>query len=61
MVERLGEARIDLLRERREDNDFGKKIRKSLKDVTKHYRDEFRRIEQLRADGEIGRIEVTPY
>ena len=61
MVERLGEARIDLLRERREDNNYAKGVRKGLKDVTKHYRDEFRRIEQLRANGEIGRIEVTPY
>lgn len=57
----LGEGRLQLLRERREDNDFAKSVRKNINDVSKHYRDEYRRIESLRSDGEIGRIEIEAY
>ena len=57
----LGDGRIQILRERREDSNLAKDYRKNIKDVSSHFRDEFRRMEGLRAEGETGRIEIEPY
>ena len=57
----IGEGRIQLLRERREDTNLAKSIRKNLKDVAKHYREELKRIKSLRAEGVTGKIEIVGY
>ena len=53
----LGSGRVQLLRERREDNSLGKTVKKNLKDVAKHYREQLKIMKAKRADGAVGRIE----
>ena len=55
--ERLGEGRIQILREIREDSNAGKLVKKNLKDVAKHYRGQLKIMKAKRADGKVGRIE----
>lgn len=57
----IGEGRIQLLRERREDSNFAKSIKKNLKDVAKHYREEFKRLKELRDNGATGKLEIIGY
>ena len=55
--EKFTEHELALLKERKNDNRLGKLARKSQKEITKHYRQEYDRMRKLRAKGHNGRIE----
>ena len=61
--ETLSDDQINLLFERKRNTDLGKKARKTKGkgDIAKHYRDEHKRMQELRKNGETGRIEFTNY
>ena len=52
---------LELVRERHRDTNMGKLIRKQLKEVAAHYRQEYERMQQERAKGVTGRLEVEAY
>ena len=56
----IGRGRIDIVAEKAQSIDLGRMARKGKKDgsISKHYRDEFRRIEAARFAGNMDRIEV---
>ena len=55
----LGEGALEILREKH--RELYKGWKKDLKAISKHYREEFRRIEALRDGGAEGRIEFTSW
>lgn len=59
----LTEYEIDLLWERKRDQDLGKlaKKTKGKGEIAKHYRQELARMQQLRDQGEVGRIDFENY
>ncbi len=57
MLEKLGPGLYEILLERSNDTKLGRQIKRAEKEVTLHYRAEFRRMKALRAEGECGRIE----
>lgn len=57
----LGEGRIQMLREKREDIGLAKSIKKFLPDVAKHYKAEFARMRQERDLGATGRVEFENF
>lgn len=61
VVDQIGEGLIDILRERREDISLAKYIKKNLKDVSDHYRDELKRLKQLRAEGKGGKLDIRGF
>ena len=60
-LEQLGECAMDILQEKFNDIGAAKSVRKSLKEVSNHYRDEYHRILERRDQGETGRIEIVGY
>jgi hypothetical protein len=63
MNEVLTDAEQELLRERRDDVQLAKMYRKTKGkgEIAKHYRDELKRIQGLRAEGVTGRIEFEEW
>lgn len=59
----LGEGLFDLLTEKKNDTNLGKLYRKTKGkgDIAKHYREEFKRMRELRAQGVTGRIEFEEF
>lgn len=58
-ADKYGEGVLDILREKR---DFRMKVPKSEeKEIAKHYREELKRIQSLRADGVQGFIEIESW
>lgn len=55
----LGEGLYEIVRDKSREIYKGWKL--DLPDISKHYRGEFRRMEQLRAEGMQGRIEFTSW
>lgn len=55
----LTEAQHEILREKLNDTNLGKLVRrtKGVGEIAKHYREELKRMQELRDDGEQGRIE----
>ena len=60
-IENYGEGLIQILREKRNDIELARSIRRNLKEVTKHYKAEYERIRGLRAQGRTGRIALRDY
>lgn len=60
-AQKYGEGMIGILREKRNDIGLAKAIKKNLKDVAKHYREEHKRLKQLRAEGITGKLDVIGY
>ena len=50
-LELMGEGCIDILREKANDTSLGRSAKREVKDIAKHYRAEFKRIYDLRAEG----------
>ena len=59
--EQLGSGCIERLIEKKNDTNLAKLVKKNLKDVAKHYKQEYERMRQLRAEGVTGRIEFAGY
>ena len=59
----LTDWEIDLLFERKADTGLGRLYRKTkgVGEIAKHYRDELKRLESLRAGGEVGRLEFEAF
>ena len=57
MLEKLGPGGYDLLLERANDTRIGRRVKREEAEIKKHYRAELRRMQELRANGEVGRIE----
>lgn len=57
----IGDGRMQMLRERREDSNLGKLYRKNLKDVAAHFKQEIERIKTLREGGVTGKIDVESF
>ena len=57
----IGEQAFDLLRERSNDLSLGRMIKKNEAEARKHYLAEFKRMQELRAGGETGRIEFESF
>jgi len=57
----LGEGAIDILQEKRENISLAKDYKKNLKDVAKHYKEQFELIQAARKEGNDGRIEFVGY
>jgi hypothetical protein len=57
----LGEGAIDILQEKRENISLAKDYKKNLKDVAKHYKEQFELIQAAREEGNDGRIEFVGY
>lgn len=62
-MEKLGEGAYQILLEKKNDTNLGKEYRrtKGKGDVAKHYREELKRMRELKADGETGRIEFDSW
>ena len=60
-LEMLGEGAIDLLREKSNDTSLGRAAKREVKDIAKHYRSEFKRIYDLRAEGVTGKITIESW
>lgn len=61
--EALGDGRYEILMEKARDTELGRMYRrtKGKGDISKHFRNEFRRMRKLRAEGVTGRIEFEAY
>ena len=59
--DQLGLGAIEILIEKKRDIGLAKTVKKNLKDVTAHYRKEFKRMKDLRAEGVTGRIEFEGF
>jgi hypothetical protein len=59
--ENVGEGRMEIVNDMRNDINLAKTVKKNLPDVARHYREELKRILALRADGVTGKIEVESY
>lgn len=57
----IGAGLIQILREKREDTNLAKYIKKNLKSVSDHYREELKRLKQLRAEGAVGKLKVQGF
>lgn len=57
--ERLGSGLIAILTEKANDTRHG--LKKLKKEISSHYRAEYKRLKALRADGETGNLEVTAF
>ena len=57
----MGEGAIDLLREKSNDTSLGRAAKREVKDIAKHYRSEFKRIYDLRAEGVTGKITIESW
>ncbi len=59
----LTDQEIDILYEKKRDTNLGKEYRKTkgVGLIAKHYREEFNRMQELRDQGETGRIEFIGY
>ena len=57
----LGHGAIDILREKSNDTSLGRMAKREVKFIAKYYREEFKRIHQLRLDGVIGKIEINSW
>ena len=60
-LELLGQGAIDILREKSNDTSLGRLAKREVKFIAKHYREEFKRIHQLRLDGVTGKIEINSW
>jgi len=61
MVNKVGEAMLEILREKRNDIGLAKTINKNKKDVARHYREEYKRIKAVREAGAVGFIDMIEY
>jgi len=57
----MGEVGFYLLLERSIDTQFGRSIKKAEAEASKHFREEYKRMQRLRLEGTMGRIEFTPF
>ena len=57
MLEKLGPGGYELLLERANDTRVGRRVKREEAEIKKHYRAELRRMQALRANGALGRIE----
>ena len=55
--EQMGEGAYQILLERSQDTAVGRLAKKTEKDISRHYREELKRMQALRVEGEQGRIE----
>ena len=60
-LEIMGEGCIDILREKANDTSLGRSAKREVKDIAKHYRQEFKRIYDLRSEGVTGKIEINSW
>jgi hypothetical protein len=60
-LESIGQGAIDILQEKANDTSLGRAARRDAKDIAKHYREEFKRIHQLRLDGSVGKLTITSW
>lgn len=59
--ERLGEERYARLVKRSNDIELGKRNRRELKQISKHFKKEFQKMQESRNSGKKGRIEFQDY
>jgi hypothetical protein len=59
--DKIGEGAIDILIEKRNDLNLAKFIKKDLKSVAAHYKSEYEKLRQQRAEGATGKLEFTEY
>lgn len=59
----LGDGKYDRLIEKKNDTELGRMYRKTKGkgDIAKHFREEFKRMRKLRAEGVMGRIEFEAF
>jgi len=59
----MGDGALELLRKRKNDTSLGRMARKTKGKggIAKHFRDELKRMQQLRSEGVQGRIEFEGY
>jgi len=60
-LQRLGQERYDILMEKCSNLSIAKEARRDKKQMARHYRDEYQRMMDLRAQGVVGRIEFEGY
>jgi hypothetical protein len=60
-LELMGQGAIDILQEKANDTSLGRSAKREAKDIAKHYREEFKRIHQLRLDGVTGKITIESW
>lgn len=56
-----GEGLWDRIQEKKSDTRIGRQLRKEKKEIAQHYKREYERMDQMRMDGVIGRIEFEAY
>lgn len=59
--DKIGEGAIDILIEKRNDLNLAKFIKKDLKSVAAHYKSEYEKLRQQRAEGATGKLQFTEY
>lgn len=60
-LERLGNGAYEILLEKKRDLNMGRAAKREAKEIAKHYRQEYKRLCDLRDSGEAGRIEFDGY
>lgn len=61
MVDKLGAGMCEILQERANDQYLGRLAKRSEKEISKHYRKEYERMKQKRANGHTGRLEFVAW
>ena len=59
--EKLGQYRFNALRERSNDLKRGRDAKRDEKEISKHFKAEYERMEKMRECGDVGRIEFEGY
>lgn len=57
----FGEGLYIILLERKQNSSIGRQAKREGKEIAKHYRQEFKRMRELRLNGATGRLEFTGY
>lgn len=60
-IEEYGETALEILRERHNDLNLGRLVKRNLSDVAKHYREQHKIQLEKRADGVTGWLEFVDY
>lgn len=56
-----GEGLWEIMREKKNDLNLGRRLKREKKEIAKHYREQFAKMQEARNNGETGRVEFEAY
>ena len=60
-VQHIGQGACDILLEKSNDTALGRLAKRNQKEISKHYREEHKRLKELRAQGVKGKLEINSW